>query len=101
VIRSRGASALALWLAKNPADFGINNIAGVICISVLLYRLELKGQATNSDLLERSCSAAPLDGCGSALGPARDFAATLLRTNNRSCHSSLELDSVLLGLGIQ
>jgi hypothetical protein len=41
---------------------------------------ELKRQATNSDLRERSCSAAPLEGCGSALGPARDFAANLLRT---------------------
>jgi len=61
-------------------------------------RLELKRQATNSDLRERSCSAAPLEGCGSASGPAHDFAVTLLRTNNRSCHSSLELDSVFLGL---
>ncbi|MCU1315398.1 MAG: hypothetical protein JWN63_720 [Candidatus Acidoferrum typicum] len=61
-------------------------------------RLELKRQGTNSDLRERSCSAAPLEGCGSALGSAHDFAATLLRTNNRSCHSSLEFDSVFLGL---
>ncbi len=60
--------------------------------------LELKRQASNSDLRERSCSAAPLEGCGSASGPAHDFAVTLLRTNNRSCHSSLELDSVFLGL---
>ena len=72
-------------VGQNPADFGIK-----------LCRLELKGQATNSDLRKRSCSAAPLEGCGSALGPAHDFAATLLRTNNRSCHSSLELDSVPL-----
>jgi hypothetical protein len=37
-------------------------------------------------------------GTTSSASLAHDFAATLLRTNNRSCHSSLELDSVFLGL---
>jgi len=31
-------------------------------------------------------------------GPVGDFAPPLLRTNNRSCHSFLELDGVFLGL---
>jgi tRNA(fMet)-specific endonuclease VapC len=42
-------------------------------------------------------AAAPLAGHG-ASGPAGDFAPPLLRTNNRSCHSFLELDSVFLDL---
>src|SRR2546429_5371240 len=40
-------------------------------------------------------AAAPLAGYG-ASRPAGDFAPPLLRTNNRSCHSFLELDSVFL-----
>src|SRR5260370_40116970 len=40
---------------------------------------------------------APLAGYG-ASGPAGDFAPPLLRTNNRSCHSFLELDSLVIGL---
>jgi hypothetical protein len=37
-------------------------------------------------------------GTTSSASLAHDFAATLLRTNNSTCYSSLELDSVFLGL---